>query len=153
MTEPTLTAKEHPDSPSLSDWHALFTTVRERLPDAPGLTDEFSFDLDDGVLREDLGLGAEYYHSGYTALCVMLDWAMRFGAWWVLSDPKCEIDISPIDHVWSVDVYNRRNIEDTGRLLSGILLSANFKSHHAAYFAAVQAIGESNEKAKSNHTL
>lgn len=127
--------------PTLSYWHTLYTTTRERFPDAPGLPEDYEFVVDD--MAGDSAL----LHSPYlrlvpddTALCIILDWAMRFGAWWVLSDPKCEITISPVDHVWSVDVYHRRDIEDRGRLLAGLLLSADFKSHHAAYFAAVKAI-------------
>jgi hypothetical protein len=139
MTEPTLT-----------DWHTLFTTVRERFPDAPGLPEgyflvphlkafpEKGYSLYFGFSEDPPEWG---HFVPYTvALCVMLDWAMRFGAWWTLSDPKCEINISPEDHVWSVDVYHRRNIEDRGRLMAGLLLSADFKSHHAAYFEAVQAV-------------
>ena len=125
--------------PPLTDWHTLLTTVRARFPDAPGLPDEFSFDLDDGVLREDIGWGEEHFHNDYAALCVMLDWAMRFGAWWTQQRRKRELVVEHVwNYGWTVDVtdYTEKGAKE---ILSTIGELTEW-SHHAAYFAAVQAI-------------
>jgi hypothetical protein len=130
MTEPTLT-----------DWHTLFTTVRERFPDAPGLPEGYEFIVDD------IGGDSALFHSPRlwlvpddTALCVMLDWAIRFGAWWVQQRRKGAFSVEHVwNYGWTVDVTDYTE-KGANELLSTIGGSTGW-SHHAAYFAAAQAIG------------
>ena len=136
MTEPTLSAEEHPDSPSLSDWHTLYTTTRERFPDGPGLPDGYKWaegaDEDSRVVHWSYNLNT--WLPKHAALCVMLDWAIRFGAWWERRDAGNRSVVVRLDiqgWTWSVrNEYGTRTTWD------------HLPSHHAAYFAAVQAIGE-----------
>lgn len=116
--------------PTPTDWDTLYTTVRQRFPDAPGLPDEFSFDLDDGVITEDLGCGAEHFHNDYAVLCIMLDWAMRFGAWWFDRGGANYFDVTDEGGYWSSSVESE----------STDMKREHHASHHAAYFAAVQAV-------------
>jgi hypothetical protein len=138
MTEPTLTAEEHPDSPSLSDWHTLYTAVLERFPDAPVLPQRYLFVPPPRASPED---GLRFVHWTYNlntwfpkhaALCVMLDWATRFGAWWESSAEKNVLSVYSGAGGWSW-WSKTATTEKRGR---------GKVSHHAAYFAAVQAIGE-----------
>jgi hypothetical protein len=129
------------DDPTLTDWRALYTTTRERFPDAPGLPEGYSF------VPDDIDGGSALLYEPYlqvepsdAALCVMLDWAIRFGAWWVQQRRKGAFSVEHVwNYGWTVDVtdYTERGVEE---ILSTIGGSTGW-SHHAAYFAAAQAIG------------
>jgi hypothetical protein len=86
MTEPTLT-----------DWHTLYTTTRERFPDAPGLPEHYRISdhvdygetvMQSGSRREGVLYITFCSLDTHAALCVMLDWALRFGAWWGRRDTE-----------------------------------------------------------------
>jgi hypothetical protein len=122
MTEPTLT-----------DWHTLFTTVRERFPDAPGLPegcDLFFITDHESQMSIPGTLGSTLSSDSTAALCIMLDWAIRFGAWWEDVANGRDFSVFSINSRWSWHCVEDQEFS----------FDAMSNTHHAAYFAAVQAI-------------
>jgi hypothetical protein len=131
---------EQVTDPTLTEWHALLASARERFPDAPGLPQMYFFVPPPKAFPEDgyilhFGLSEDPPERGYfvphaSALCVMLDWAIRFGAWWEDAASARDFSVFSISSrwFWSCDNYQDFSFESMS------------DTHHAAYFAAVQAI-------------
>jgi hypothetical protein len=169
MTEPTLTAEEHPDSPSLSDWHTLYTTTRERFPECPCLgpkTHPQNFYGTVRLFKSTPVIVTDEPYPDSVCLMIWLDWAIRFGAWWADQTPefdddwtirggenRCQAIYNSEKRLWAA--YSSRLVSPGTETHAKQVWEdySEHPSHHAAYFAAVQAIGESNEKAKSRNAL
>jgi hypothetical protein len=151
MTEPTLT-----------DWHTLYTTTRERFPDAPGLPEGYRISdhvdygetvMQSGSRREGVLYITFCSLDTRAAFCVMLDWAMRFGAWWADQTPefdddytirggenRCQAIYNSEKRLWAA--YSSRLVSPGTETHAKQVWEdySEHPSHHAAYFAAVQAI-------------
>lgn len=132
-------------NPTLEDWHALYTAFREKFPEGPRLLEtdnerlvwlEYS-DFQSvriGVRWKDstASHGQAVMLPAETSKYVMLDWAMRAGAWWQDQHGARYFDV--VMHTsdrwsWSTEAEKRFNKK-----------SGDAGTHHAAYYAAIEAI-------------
>ena len=123
--------------PTLEEWHALYTAFREKFPEGPELSDGTKWWKDAGyrwLYDQERHDPTESPHTNHAAICIMLDWAMRAGAWWV-QDGKAEGALSV--------GFHRSGIRPWCVSEAGFTIGlGQSDSHHAAYYAAIKAIAD-----------
>lgn len=125
--------------PTLADWHSLYMDFRSRWREGPGLPtdcDLFFINDDESQMSIPDTNGSVLSSSNPAALCIMLDWAMRAGAWWEDQQSNAFCVTYERDGVWSWSIYTKTSHDSE---------HGNCPTHHSAYFAAISAAVEQED--------